>query len=277
MFELPEAMVLTRQMNEHLCGKVIEDGSLGNSPHKFAWYNRSEAEFRSLIKGKKIGKAWTKGRWMIIEVGSAHHLVFGETGGSLILHRDLSTVPEKYHFLLRFSDHSALTLKIQMWGAMELFDAGDELNRAYIRDMAPTPLDEEFSRQYFMDLVKKLCSSGKRSVKSLLTQEQIIPGLGNSCAQDIMFVSGQHPRKDLASLSQRELNLLHDSILRIVNQIIELGGRNDESDLFGNKGRYQRIMDAAAVGMPCPKCGESVQKIQYLGGACYFCPNCQNL
>ncbi len=82
MFELPEAVVLTRQMNEHLCGKVIEDGSLGNSPHKFAWYNRSEAEFRSLIKGKKIGKAWTKGRWMIIEVGSAHHLVFGETGAS---------------------------------------------------------------------------------------------------------------------------------------------------------------------------------------------------
>ena len=25
----------------------------------------------------------------------------------------------------------------------------------------------------------------------------------------------------------------------------------------------------------CPECGTQVEKIQYLGGACYFCPDCQ--
>ncbi|HPI25141.1 MAG TPA: hypothetical protein PLO57_01650 [Candidatus Cloacimonadota bacterium] len=51
------------------------------------------------------------------------------------------------------------------------------------------------------------CSNGKRSVKSLLTQEQIIPCLGNSCAQDIMFMSGMHPRENLVELGSKELDL----------------------------------------------------------------------
>ena len=55
----------------------------------------------------------------------------------------------------------------------------------------------------------------------------------------------------------------------------EKGGRNDEVDLLGNPGGYVRIMDSRAAGQPCPKCGRTVEKIQYLGGACYFCPKCQ--
>ena len=44
MFELPEFITLARQINETLCGKTISGGSLGNSPHKFVWYNRSSDE-----------------------------------------------------------------------------------------------------------------------------------------------------------------------------------------------------------------------------------------
>ena len=45
--------------------------------------------------------------------------------------------------------------------------------------------------------------------------------------------------------------------------------------LFGHRGGYIRLMDNAAVGKPCHECGTKIQKIQYLGGACYFCPKCQ--
>ena len=41
MFELPEFITLARQIDETLCGKTISGGSLGNSPHKFVWYNRA--------------------------------------------------------------------------------------------------------------------------------------------------------------------------------------------------------------------------------------------
>ena len=48
MFELPEVTVLAKQINKTLKGKTIKKGSLGNSPHKFVWYNRTHEEFEEL-------------------------------------------------------------------------------------------------------------------------------------------------------------------------------------------------------------------------------------
>ena len=45
---------------------------------------------------------------------------------------------------------------------------------------------------------------------------------------------------------------------------------------IGNRGKYKRIMDKAAAGLPCPECGTKVEKMAYLGGACYYCPQCQS-
>jgi formamidopyrimidine-DNA glycosylase len=62
MFELPEYIILAEQINKTVKGKTIIDGRLGNSPHKFVWYNRSHEEFSQLTKGKTVGEAWVKGR-----------------------------------------------------------------------------------------------------------------------------------------------------------------------------------------------------------------------
>jgi formamidopyrimidine-DNA glycosylase len=70
---------------------------------------------------------------------------------------------------------------------------------------------------------------------------------------------------------------LHQAILKTLREAIRLGGRNDEFDLYGNPGRYVRLMDNNAAGHPCPECGTAIEKISYLGGACYFCPDCQRL
>jgi formamidopyrimidine-DNA glycosylase len=86
MFELPECVILANQMNETILGKTIKSGSLGNSSHKFVWYNRSPDEFAELTKGKKIGEAQVKGRWIFIPVDPGYILVLGECGGKLLYH-----------------------------------------------------------------------------------------------------------------------------------------------------------------------------------------------
>ena len=40
MFELPEYVTLAKQINQAVIGKALEQGSLGNTPHKSVWYNR---------------------------------------------------------------------------------------------------------------------------------------------------------------------------------------------------------------------------------------------
>jgi formamidopyrimidine-DNA glycosylase len=275
MFEIPEILVLSRQIDKAMRGKTIREGRLGNSPHKFVWYNRSHEEFTELAKGKSIGACTVHGRWLAIGIDPGYSLVLGEVGGKVLYHESGAILPAKYHLLLEFDDGSAFSVFTQMWGGMELYERGEELKNKYIDNPNPTPADKGFNPAYFKDLVTSCVAAGKRSVKSLLTQEQTIPGLGNSVAQDIMFRAGLHPRRELSTLSETDVGLLYDAVVDLVEEITEKGGRNDETDLFGKPGGYVRLMYAKAAGNPCPRCGTTVQKIQYLGGACYFCPKCQ--
>ena len=275
MFELPELVTLARQSNGILLGKTIQAGTLGNSPHKFVWYNRKPEEFADLVAGKAIGRAYARGRWLFIPLEPGYLLVFGECGGKILFHPVGKQLPAKYHLSLSFEEGSAVTVQTQMWGAMELFETGQEKERKYIKDMRRTPIDPEFSFDYFSGLIDELLRGEKRSLKSLLTQDQLIPGLGNAIAQDILFCAHLHPRRSLADLTPGQRRDLYSAITGTLREVIENGGRNDEYDLFGQPGAYVRILDSASAGKPCPECGRTVEKIQYLGGACYFCPKCQ--
>lgn len=274
MFELPEFITLTRQLNERLPAKVIQAGKLGNSPHKFVWYNRSPDEFAHLTRDKTIGAASTKGKWLFIPVEPGYVLTIGECGGKLLYHAPGASLPTKYHLCLTFRDGTALTLLTQMWGAMELYQQGQELERQYIKGMNPTPVEPTFTVAYFSELIDM--HGEKHSAKSLLTQDQLIPGLGNAIAQDILFHARLHPRHPVQALDAAQRHAFYEAIVQTVRAVTAQGGRNDEVDLTNQPGGYVRLMDSKAVGQPCPTCGAPIEKIQYLGGACYFCPHCQS-
>lgn len=275
MFELPECVVLAKQMNNVMQGKVVRNGRLGNSPHKFVWYNRSPEEFSQLTQGKTVGAAWSKGRWLFVPFDPGYVLVLGEFGGKAFYHQPGAKLPKKFHLNITFTDDFFFTVTTQMWGAIEFYESGKECEREYVKNMRPTPIEPTFTFEYFSNLIDTVATGKKRSVKGLLTQDQLIPGLGNSIAQDIMYCAHLNPKQNIADLSINQRRMLYDSICNMVQNIIKQGGRYDEYDLFGNRGDYVRLMDKNAVGQPCAECGSSVQKMSYLGGACYFCPTCQ--
>ena len=275
MFELPEFVTLSRQFNETLKGKTVQRGWLGNSPHKFVWYNRTHEEFERLTSGRTVGEAKARGKWLFVPLKPGYVLLLGECGGKVLFHPPGSKVPKKYHLYIAFDDGSFLTATTQMWGAMELFEAGAEQDSQYVKDMKATPVDPKFTFDYFCSLVDDSAEEKKRSAKVLLTQDQLIPGLGNAIAQDILFRARLSPRHPIDDLDTNQRQSLYDAIVATVAEAIEKGGRYDEFDLYGNRGGYVRIMDKEAVGRPCPECGGVVEKIQYLGGSCYLCPACQ--
>jgi formamidopyrimidine-DNA glycosylase len=103
----------------------------------------------------------------------------------------------------------------------------------------------------------------------------MIPGLGNAIAQDILFRARLDPRHAVQELTATQSRLLYAAIMDTVKEVIACGGRYDEFDLYNQRGKYTRLMDRHALERPCPVCGGEIKKIQYLGGACYFCPKCQ--
>jgi formamidopyrimidine-DNA glycosylase len=77
-------------------------------------------------------------------------------------------------------------------------------------------------------------------------------------------------------LSADEKVALYNSIQDVMQRAVDLGGRDTERDILDQPGGYHKILDSRSVGKPCPNCGTHIEKIQFLGGACYLCPNCQH-
>ena len=77
MIELPEALIIGRQMDGALKGKRIASGDRGNSPHKFAFSNGTSEEYAAIFRGKTVGSTSSHGMAILTEIGQDHRLVLG--------------------------------------------------------------------------------------------------------------------------------------------------------------------------------------------------------
>ena len=86
MIELPEAMVLSKQLNESIRGKRIMNVIAAHSPHKFAWYHGDPQKYHDLLADKVIGIADGFGSMVEIKAEDAI-ILFGE-GVGIRFHRE---------------------------------------------------------------------------------------------------------------------------------------------------------------------------------------------
>lgn len=273
MIELPEAMTLAKQCNKNVVGKTIEDVLVNGSPHKLAWFVGEPDAYAEKLLGKTIKKASAIAGFVELEIGDIR-LAFSD-GVQLHYAQQGEEIPKKHQLLIRFTDQSVFTGKVQMYGGIWCFRPGEWNNEYYESAIAkPSPLTESFSEAYF----KQLMSSEKMmklSAKAFLATEQRIPGLGNGILQDILFASGIHPKRKLHTFSEKEKRTLYHELIAVVEVMVEQNGRDTEKDLFGNPGGYHTKMSRKTVGKPCQKCGDHIRKEAYMGGSVYYCPSCQ--
>jgi len=275
MIELPEALVIARQMDKALQGKLIKFGNRGNAPHKFAFSNGTAEEYAEIFKGKTLGGPWFHGNSTLTEIGKDHILVLGCGGERILYHQPEAKLPKKYQLLLRFADGSTLTVTISGWGNTLLLPASEAGQHNHVKADRITPLDEAFTLDYFQQLFNKVDPKSSKSIKYFMISDPGVWGMGNGCLQDILYHARLHPRRKVVEISSEEQHVLFDALKRNIDEIIKLGGRSSEYDLYGNRGGYVRILDNKTKGTPCPRCSTPIEKISYLGGACYLCPTCQ--
>ena len=279
MIEMPEAVTLARQMNTQLIGKTIVRFARGTQTHKFLWLNRPDEEYATILPGRSITGASSYGRSVYIHMGKENLLWWTDAGGKILYHAPGEEPPAKCHLLWEFSDGSHLTYALQMWGAVRLLDATEFDERPHAETGLP-PLHPGFTFERFNAMLDEYPEKTSKGVKGfLVATNYVMPnhinGLGNAIVQDILFHARLNPKRKTPDIMPEERRHLYDAIQSTIAKTIELGGRYDESDLYGNPGGYVRLMDSKTVNTPCPNCGTNIQKISYLGGACYLCPNCQ--
>jgi formamidopyrimidine-DNA glycosylase len=275
MIELSEALTIARQMTEELQGKRIESATRGNSPHKFAFYTGPPEKYESILKGKTMGRATEHGSLILAAVEPDHLIVLGGGGERILYHLSERTLPKKRHLLLHFEDGSYLTVTVQGWGSVQLLHESEVAGHPYVGKKGVSPLSDEFTFDAFDGLFEGLEADDKRSVKYFVISEPGVLGVGNGYLQDILFRAKIHPKRRVVEMAESERRALYDAIRGTLRQAADLGGRDTERDLYNQRGGYSRILHSKARGKPCSECGALIEKIQYLGGACYFCPSCQ--
>ena len=274
MIEMPEAFTIAHQMNETLVGKTLQHFARGALVHKFLWLSKPAEEYDAILAGLQISGASSYGRSIYLYVGDSRLLWFGELGGRILYHAAGQPLPAKYHLRWDFADSSAMTFAMQMWGFVGLLEKSEIPKHPYAEVGIP-PLSDGFTFERFDQLLEEYPDKTKKGVKGFLVTSKHINGIGNGYLQDILFRAKLHPSRKIPTLNPDERQKLHAAIQETMTQAIQLGGRDDERDLFDHPGGYHRLMGNQTVGSPCPDCGTTIQKIAYLGGACYICPTCQ--
>jgi formamidopyrimidine-DNA glycosylase len=274
MIEMPEAWTIAGQMNGTLTGKTFQHFTRGELVHKFLWLTKPVEEYDVFLSGKQVTGARSYGRSIFLYVGQAHLLLFADLGGRILYHPQGQPLPAKYHLRWDFADASSLTFALQMWGFVGLLEKSALTGHPYDEVGIP-PLSDGFTPERFDQLSEEYPEKTKKGIKGFLVTSKHVHGIGNGYLQDILFMAKLHPTRKIPTLSSGERLKLHAAIQNTMAQAIKLGGREDERDLFDHPGGYTRLMSNQTVGQPCSDCGTLIQKISYLGGACYLCPTCQ--
>jgi formamidopyrimidine-DNA glycosylase len=137
-------------------------------------------------------------------------------------------------------------------------------------------MSEAFTREYFDTLASDPAVQNK-SAKAFLATEQRIPGLGNGVLQDMLYTAGINPKTKMEKLTAAEKGRIYDSVVSVMKEIHESGGRNSESDLFCRSGGYVPYLSKDTTGSECTRCGSVIIKENYMGGSIYYCLGCQPL
>jgi formamidopyrimidine-DNA glycosylase len=212
---------------------------------------------------------------VVIQVEDSN-LVFSD-GVNLRFHSQREPRPAKHQLLVEFADSTALSAVVQMYGGIVCF-TGAEYDNPYYKAALDKPavLSPAFDQDYFLRLITAP-DVQKLSLKAFLATQQRIPGLGNGVLQDILFNANQHPKRKVNTLNDKDKEILYQSVVYTLTDMLKYGGRDTEKDLFGKSGGYLAKLSKNTAAKPCPVCGTKIIKEAYMGGSVYYCAGCQKI
>ncbi|MFW9998462.1 MAG: hypothetical protein ACFFD4_40885 [Candidatus Odinarchaeota archaeon] len=199
-----------------------------------------------------------------------------EYGGKVFYYKNEEKAPSKFHLKLVFIDNTALTVRLTSMGIIYAMKES-ELEESYVyrRDFNQkivSPIKEKFTFEHF----SKLLRENNRMLKSVLVgKDAVLVGLSNSAFQDIIYRAKLHPKRKASELDTKQRSALYNAIKEVIRERIQMKGKDQFYDLYGNQGGYSPTMGPNMKQKLCPLCGTMIEKLSVGGGQIYFCSQCQ--
>ena len=274
MPELPEAEVVVRQIRARLSGATLTETWIGRPDivregfQERGWYSGS-----TLRSAERFGKSVALGferqshiRYIVAELGMTGLLLFPSARPRF---------PQHIHVRMSFS--GAHESELWYWnprrfGRLSFLDPL-ALQQYLKRRFGCDPLTVTWKE--FLRIIKG--RSGR--LKPLLMHQQVIAGIGNIYANEILFRARLHPNARASRLSVPRIEQLFDVTREVLQEAIACGG-SSVRDFFapdGSKGTFkQHHLVYGKEGTLCPnRCGLAIKRLQSERSS-FFCPQCQS-
>jgi len=274
MPELPEAEVVAQQLRAHLLGAQVNECWVGRADivreglPTLPWYRGARLEGVERY-GKSVALGFQKEgelRYAVAELGMTGLLLFRAT-----------QTKHPQHVHVRMSFTGARESELRYWnprrfGRLSLLDQAG-LDRYRARRFGVDPLTvpcDEFVR---------LIQARRGRLKPLLMHQQVIAGIGNIYANEILFRSRLHPNREVDRLREATIHKLYDTMQEVLHESISCGG-SSVKDFFapdGTEGQYKKHhLVYGKEGQPCPNgCGRVIRRLQSERSS-FICHACQS-
>jgi formamidopyrimidine-DNA glycosylase len=286
MPELPEVETIRKSLQGAIVGKKI----VGIEVRKAKIFR---GETKGVI-GKRIEAVERRGKVLIIRLtGKKALMVHFKLTGQMVWvpqakDQKLKTItlghpvpfagselPAKTtHVIIGVDGGKLFYNDLRQFGWIKIVD-NDEL-RMLNDELGIEPFDKRFTNDY----LKQVFSKTSKAIKLVLMDQTKIAGVGNIYANDALFVAGIRPDKPARELGDKDIKILRESIIKVLNDGLKFGGSSAKDEAYikptGEPGKYQEHFRVyQREGQKCLKCGGLIKRVNLGGRGTFFCPRCQ--
>jgi formamidopyrimidine-DNA glycosylase len=267
MPELPEVEALAYHLREHAVGRTVTRIDVASlSVLKTVSPQWTE------LHGRTVTGAGRHGKHLDLDCDGIHLIVHLARAGWLRWSDSLSATPPK-------PGRGPLAFRVHLGGpGFDLTEAGTKKGLAVwivhdpkevpsIARLGPDAL--ELDRQRLGELL----AGRTERLKTALTDQSLIAGIGNAYSDEIMHTAKLSPYATPGKLSDEALDRLADAIREVLTGAVDRSVGQDAARLKGEKRSGLRVH--ARAGLPCPVCGDTVREISFADKAFQYCPTCQ--
>jgi formamidopyrimidine-DNA glycosylase len=299
MPELPEVETVRSVLARELVGKKVKEVTCTNA--RMVRRHKTAKNFRAALDGRTIKSVDRLGKNLIFALDNGHHLIthLGMSGQLLRAATAKEPKPKHTHVVISFNQGGELRfVDPRTFGEMYVStppSEGDEIViskfarlsmggdgvglRKVIPELAHLGVDP-FQDQIGWDRFAAIMRSRSTGLKTVLTDQDIVCGIGNIYADEILFAAGLRYDREAESLSTIEIRRLHRSITEILTDAIKHGGTTLADEQFvdpdGKPGGFQEYLQVhTREGQLCFQCRSVIEKVKVNDRSTYFCPKCQ--
>jgi formamidopyrimidine-DNA glycosylase len=278
MPELPEVESLRRILVRAIKGRRVISAEVREPRLRRA----VAPDLAARIVNHTITGIGRRAKYLLIELDGDNLILMVHLGmsGSLTHRNDGAALggldPRHDHVSFTLDDCSLLVYNDpRRFGLMTLLSTADcPGGIAELARIGPEPLGSEFTADYLW----KVSRGRAGAIKNLLMDQQVVAGVGNIYASEILFRAGVRPTRPAGRVTRVEAARIAALTPQVLREAIGDGGTTFRSyrDARGRPGRFvDRLQVYDREGKPCVLCGTLIRAVVVGQRSSYFCPHCQ--